>query len=195
MGRITDLFTRKPDGVHDGAQDGHHDGARNGTVDEHPDGARDEHEDGHTDGGSDGHSDGSPDGQPYGFVEYYAVGDRILARPPGLRPPLTAGEHALALLIHLQHINDEFQGRWIATGILEKHLYPEFIKYNGWQAYPWKTVAHELGKLTKKRQKDCRSGGDRGSPSPREYLIPRLRPERAPKAPHEPARQASAKVA
>jgi len=181
-------------GHHDGIHDGHHHGHHSGAQPGHHDGAHDGHRRGKADGEADGNSDGSLDRQPSASVEYYVVGDRILAQLPGLpRPQLTALGHAVAFLTYLQDTN-EFCGRWIAAAILEKHLYPEFIEDAGWQSHAWKTVAREFGKLTKKRQKDCRSGADRRGPSPREYLVPKPR-SRALSGPALEQDQGVAKVA
>jgi hypothetical protein len=62
---------------------------------------------------------------------------------------------------------------WVAAQDLEHALYPRFLAATEWPAYPWRTVAKHLKRITRTRQKDGRRGlgwGQHG-PSPIEYMI------------------------
>jgi hypothetical protein len=175
---ISKLANGQSNGTHDGACDEAEHGSCDGTQDGQPDGKLNGHRHGTGNGEDHGQSNGNDDrnagrtecASPEVRTTYHVVGDRIVARVCGARPAPTPKEHANELLLYLAR-KEHFCGRWIEAFDPAEHHYPEFLASIGWRPCCWKTVARELTKLTKWRQRDGRTGPGRIGLSPREYKI------------------------
>jgi hypothetical protein len=160
----------RPDGTSDDREHGAEYGDKHGSKHGGQDGGQDVSHDVSHDG-----SDAGTTAQP---VEFVVVGNSVYR--PG-REPIDADAHAFDLLFWLcirKFPEPQFPATlWVSAKDLEDVLYGEFLAYVGWQAHPWRRVAHELRKHTCWRQRDGRQGADRRGPSITQYLV-RGKPKR-----------------
>jgi hypothetical protein len=77
----------------------------------------------------------------------------------GSRKRRDPSEYAVELLTWLrQGYPAPPEQLWVAAQDLEHVFYPQFLAATEWPAYPWRTVAKHLKRITRTRQKDGRRG-------------------------------------